>query len=68
MRVRFASCCRPARRRRGASKELARIKGTVGYRAQADAPFQPVLGKLDLADDAWAVTEIASAAQPSARR
>jgi hypothetical protein len=37
-------------------KQLARVKGEVGYRAAAAEPFKPVFGRQDLADDAIAET------------
>ncbi len=43
-------------------KQLERVRGVVGYRAAADGPLHQIVGRLDLADDAWAVTENAAAA------
>lgn len=37
-------------------KQLARIKGIVGYQDKVDGPFKPIFGRLDLADNAFAVT------------
>lgn len=45
------------------SKQLQRVKGTVGYATVADAgDFKPVFGKMDLPDPDFAVTRAASAA------
>jgi hypothetical protein len=38
-------------------KQLARIKGIVGYQPGANAPFKAIFGRLDLPDDALAVTQ-----------
>jgi hypothetical protein len=38
-------------------KQLARVKGVVGYQASATSAFQPIFGRLDLPDDAFAVTK-----------
>lgn len=38
-------------------KQLARVKGVVGYQANDKAAFQPIFGRLDLPDDAIAVTQ-----------
>lgn len=47
----------------GGSKQLQRVKGTVGYSTVADTTdFKTVFGKFDLPDDDFAVTRGASAA------
>ena len=38
-------------------KQLARVKGIVGYQAAPNAPFKAIFGRLDLPDDAVAVTQ-----------
>jgi hypothetical protein len=38
-------------------KQLARVKGVVGYQASATGDFKPIFGRLDLPDDAFAVTK-----------
>jgi hypothetical protein len=38
-------------------KQLARVKGVVGYQASATGDFKPIFGRLDLPDDAYAVTK-----------
>jgi hypothetical protein len=38
-------------------KQLARVKGVVGYQATATSDFKPIFGRLDLPDDAFAVTK-----------
>jgi hypothetical protein len=38
-------------------KQLARVKGVVGYQASATSEFKPIFGRLDLPDDAYAVTK-----------
>jgi hypothetical protein len=38
-------------------KQLARVKGVVGYQASATSDFKPIFGRLDLPDDAFAVTK-----------
>jgi hypothetical protein len=38
-------------------KQLARVKGVVGYQATATSDFKPIFGRLDLPDDAYAVTK-----------
>src|SRR5476651_1130429 len=38
-------------------KQLARVKGVVGYQASATSAFKPIFGRLDLPDDAYAVTK-----------
>jgi hypothetical protein len=38
-------------------KQLARVKGVVGYQASATSNFKPIFGRLDLPDDAFAVTK-----------
>ena len=43
-------------------KQLARVKGTVGYQASATSNFKPIFGRLDLPDDAFAVTKPHAAA------
>jgi hypothetical protein len=35
---------------------LARVKGVVGYQTSATGDFKPIFGRLDLPDDAFAVT------------
>src|SRR5471032_1310673 len=37
-------------------KQLARVKGVVGYQTSASSEFKPIFGRLDLPDDAYAVT------------
>ena len=37
-------------------KQLARVKGVVGYQTSATGDFKPIFGRLDLPDDAFAVT------------
>jgi hypothetical protein len=36
---------------------LARVKGVVGYQVSATSDFKPIFGRLDLPDDAYAVTK-----------
>lgn len=43
-------------------KQLARVKGVVGYQTAEAAPFRAIFGRLDLPDDAYAVTQANSAA------
>jgi hypothetical protein len=38
-------------------KQLARVKGVVGYQDTATSAFKPIFGRLDLPDDAYAVTK-----------
>ena len=38
-------------------KQLARVKGVVGYQTSATSDFKPIFGRLDLPDDAYAVTK-----------
>ena len=38
-------------------KQLARVKGVVGYQLSATSDFKPIFGRLDLPDDAFAVTK-----------
>ena len=38
-------------------KQLARVKGVVGYQASATSEFKPIFGRLDLPDDAYAITK-----------
>ena len=38
-------------------KQLARVKGVVGYQVAATSEFKPIFGRLDLPDDAYAVTK-----------
>lgn len=38
-------------------KQLARVKGVVGYQDSATSAFKPIFGRLDLPDDAFAVTK-----------
>jgi hypothetical protein len=38
-------------------KQLARVKGVVGYQATATSDFKPIFGRLDLPDDAFAITK-----------
>jgi hypothetical protein len=38
-------------------KQLARVKGVVGYQESATSDFKPIFGRLDLPDDAFAVTK-----------
>jgi len=38
-------------------KQLARVKGVVGYQDTATSDFKPIFGRLDLPDDAYAVTK-----------
>jgi hypothetical protein len=44
-------------------KQLRRIRGTIGYQQNANAPFAQVFGRLDLPDDAIAVTQAQSTAE-----
>ncbi len=44
-------------------KQLRRVKGTVGYQTAATAPLTPIFGKIDLPDDALAVTQADSVAE-----
>lgn len=44
-------------------KQLRRVQGTVGYQTSASAAFTPVFGRLDLPDDAVAVTQAKSTAE-----
>lgn len=41
----------------GGDKQLARVKGIVGYEPAPNAPFKAIFGRLDLPDDAVAVTQ-----------
>lgn len=41
----------------GGDKQLARVKGIVGYEDTASAPFRAIFGRLDLPDNAFAVTQ-----------
>ncbi|HEY5348903.1 MAG TPA: FecR family protein [Candidatus Lustribacter sp.] len=43
-------------------KQLARVKGIVGYQVSATSAFKPIFGRLDLPDDAFAVTKPNAAA------
>ena len=43
-------------------KQLARVKGVVGYQTSATSDFKPIFGRLDLPDDAYAVTKPNAAA------
>lgn len=43
-------------------KQLARVKGIVGYQTSATSDFKPIFGRLDLPDDAYAVTKPNAAA------
>ena len=43
-------------------KQLARVKGIVGYQTAANAPFKAIFGRLDMPDDAIAVTQAGGAA------
>jgi hypothetical protein len=43
-------------------KQLARVKGIVGYQVSATSVFKPIFGRLDLPDDAFAVTKPNAAA------
>jgi hypothetical protein len=47
----------------GGDKRLDRIKGNVGYTTAPDAPLHQVFGQDELADDDYAITRAASAAQ-----
>jgi hypothetical protein len=38
-------------------KQLARVKGVIGYQEGETGPFKPVFGQIDLADTAYAVTK-----------
>jgi hypothetical protein len=38
-------------------KQLARVKGIIGYQDSATSSFKPIFGRLDLPDDAYAVTK-----------
>ena len=38
-------------------KQLARVKGVVGFQTSATSAFKPIFGRLDLPDDAFAVTK-----------
>jgi hypothetical protein len=38
-------------------KQLARVKGVVGYQASDTSPFKAIFGQFDLPDDAYAVTK-----------
>jgi hypothetical protein len=38
-------------------KQLARVKGIVGYQESGGSEFKPIFGRLDLPDDAFAVTK-----------
>jgi hypothetical protein len=38
-------------------KQLARVKGIIGYQADSNSPFKPVFGQIDLPDTALAVTK-----------
>lgn len=46
----------------GGDKQLSRVKGIVGYQDGVNSPFKPIFGRLDLADDAYAVTQTNSQA------
>jgi hypothetical protein len=45
------------------SKQLRRVKGNVGYQPASVAAITPIFGKIDLPDDATAVTEANSLAE-----
>lgn len=36
---------------------MARVKGVVGYQTSATSEFKPIFGRLDLPDDAYAITK-----------
>ena len=38
-------------------KQLARVKGVVGYQESDTGAFKPIFGRLDLPDDAYAITK-----------
>jgi hypothetical protein len=44
-------------------KQLRRVRGTIGYQANASTPFVPVFGRFDLPDDAIALTQTQSTAE-----
>jgi ferric-dicitrate binding protein FerR (iron transport regulator) len=45
------------------SKQLRHVRGTVGYQLAAAAALTPVFGKIDLPDEALAVTQASSVAE-----
>jgi hypothetical protein len=59
--VATAFVCDPASPATG-DKQLARVKGIVGYQDTATSAFKPIFGQLDLPDDAFAVTKQNAAA------
>ena len=44
-------------------KQLRRVRGTIGYQTAAMAGFAPVFGRMDLPDDAFAITQARSSAE-----
>ncbi len=44
-------------------KQLRRVRGTIGYQTAAMAGFAPVFGRMDLPDDAFAITQAKSTAE-----
>lgn len=73
MQRRRAACCActalalalgaPLQAASDGDKQLARVAGTVQYQAGTDAAYHAVFGRIDLADDAVAVTLAQSRAQ-----
>jgi hypothetical protein len=59
--VATAFVCVPAGSATG-DKQLARVKGIVGYQTTASGDFRAIFGQLELPDDAFAVTKQNSAA------
>jgi hypothetical protein len=55
--------CAPLRAASDGDKQLARVNGTVQYQTGSDATLHAVFGKIDLADEALAVTLAQSRAQ-----
>ncbi len=44
-------------------KQIRRVRGTIGYQTAAMAGFAPVFGRMDLPDDAFAITQAKSTAE-----
>src|ERR1700678_3154862 len=59
----IVALCAPLRAAGDNDKQLARVAGTVQYQAGSDPGFHAVFGKIDLSDEALAVTLAQSRAQ-----
>lgn len=58
----FALACTPLRAATN-DKQLARVNGSVGFQLGTDAVLHPLVGRIDLRDDATAITLAKSRAQ-----